>query len=510
VQELVRLHGGTIDVSSREGEGTQFTLRVPFGSAHLPPERVRASRSGASASIDGAAYVEEALHWLPAADAGPAPAIAASTVLVVDDNADMRAYLSRLLGAHYLVRTESNGLAALASVRKRRPDVIVSDAMMPGLDGFALLRALRADITTEAIPVILVSARAGEESTVEGLEAGADDYLVKPFSARELLARVRTQLEIARVRRGAAERMRLLSEAEGARADAESLAARIKTTNEELARALQSANEARAFAESANRSKSEFLATMSHEIRTPINAIIGYTQLLAMGIVGPVTDEQRAQLERIAASGHHLRELIDDILDLSKIEAGRLTVGSTVAVAGETVDAALALVRPQAVAKGLALSERCEGTADAAYIGDVHRVEQVLVNLLSNAVKFTPSGGRVMVECGRVRRPPVNIEATTSGDWSYLAVEDDGMGIAPEMHERIFQPFVQGDGGYTRAHPGTGLGLTISRRLARLMGGDLTVESVQGEGSRFTLWLPAGPARGAKRRTPGAGRKTEV
>jgi signal transduction histidine kinase len=429
---------------------------------------------------------------------------------VVDDNADMRAYIARLLGPHYLVRTESNGLAALASIRKRRPDVVVSDAMMPGLDGFGLLRALRSDITTEAIPVILVSARAGEESTVEGLEAGADDYLVKPFAARELLARVRTQLEIARVRRGASGRMRLLSEAEGARADAEMMADRLQATNEELARALQSANEARAFAESANRSKSEFLATMSHEIRTPINAIIGYTQLLAMGIVGPVTDEQRAQLERIAASGRHLRELIDDILDLSKIEAGRLTVGSAIAVACETVDTALALVRPQALVKGISLSERCQGAPGTTYLGDSHRVEQVLVNLLSNAVKFTPSGGRVIVDCGRVKRPTVDIEATTNGEWTYLAVEDSGMGIAPEMHERIFQPFVQGDGGYTRAHAGTGLGLTISRRLARLMGGDLTVESVQGEGSRFTLWLPAGPTRGAKQRTPSAGRKSEV
>jgi len=134
----------------------------------------------------------------------------------------------------------------------------------------------------------------------------------------------------------------------------------------------------------------------------------------------------------------------------------------------------------------------------------------VLVNLLSNAVKFTPSGGRVIVDCGRVKRPTVEIEATTDGEWTYLAVEDSGIGIAPEMQERIFQPFVQGDGGYTRAHPGTGLGLTISRRLARLMGGDLTVESVQGEGSRFALWLPAPPSRGAKQRTPGSGRKIEV
>jgi signal transduction histidine kinase len=509
VQELVRLHGGDADVESTEGEGSTFTLRVPFGNEHLPAERVRASRVRSSTAIDGGAYVEEALHWLPDREAAPRDPGAASTVLVVDDNADMRSYLARLLGTLYLVRTESNGLAALAAIRKRRPDLVLSDAMMPGLDGFGLLRALRSDITTEAIPVILLSARAGEESTLEGLGAGADDYLVKPFSARELLARVRTQLEIARVRRGAADRMRLLSEAEGARADAESLATRLRTTNDELARALQAANEARAFAETANRSKSEFLATMSHEIRTPINAIIGYTQLIAMGIVGPVTEEQSAQLARIAASGRHLRELIDDILDLSKIEAGRLAVGCTVSKAGEVVEAALALVRPLAVPKEIALSERCEGSPDVSYVGDARRVEQVLVNLLSNAVKFTPPRGRVTVECGSTRRPTVDLEATSDSGWVYVAVNDDGAGIAPEMLERIFQPFVQGEGGYTRTHPGTGLGLTISRRLARLMGGDLTVESVQGEGSRFTLWLPAGIETSTTRSTPGTGRATK-
>jgi signal transduction histidine kinase len=155
------------------------------------------------------------------------------------------------------------------------------------------------------------------------------------------------------------------------------------------------------------------------------------------------------------------------------------------------VDAALALVRPEASTKGLTLDATCKCTRDVVYLGDASRVQQVLVNLLSNAVKFTPAGGRVQVRCGVVARPPVDLEATAPGGWTYFGVEDDGIGIAPELLERIFQPFVQGEGGYTRAHAGTGLGLTISRRLARLMGGDLTVESVQGEGSRFTLWLPA-------------------
>jgi signal transduction histidine kinase len=210
---------------------------------------------------------------------------------------------------------------------------------------------------------------------------------------------VRTQLEIARVRRGAAERTRLLRDAEAARAAVES-------ANDQLERALQAANDARAFAEAANRSKSEFLATMSHEIRTPINAMIGYTQLLAMGIGGPVTDTQAAQLARIEARGRHLGALIEDVLDLSRIEAGQLTIGRRVGDAAQSAEVALALVRPQATAKGISLSESCECHGRTTYLGDDQRVQQILANVMSNATKFTPAGGRVRVECGTTDRPP--------------------------------------------------------------------------------------------------------
>jgi signal transduction histidine kinase len=488
VFELLRLHGGRIEVTSAEGSGTEFTVRVPFGSAHLPKALVDLRPERPRVTSDGAAFVEEALRWVPEPQpARGSPREDAAAVLLVDDNADMRDYLAGLLGQHYSVRSECNGLDALAAARLERPDLIVSDVMMPGLDGFGLVRALRANADTESIPVILLSARAGEDATIEGLDAGADDYLIKPFSARELIARVRTQLEIARVRRGAAERTRLLREAEAARAEAES-------ANDQLERALQAANDARAFAEAANRSKSEFLATMSHEIRTPINAMIGYTQLLAMGIGGPVTDTQAAQLARIEASGRHLGALIEDVLDLSRIEAGQLTIGRRVGDAGRSAEVALALVRPMAAAKGISLGEACECHGRTAYLGDEQRVQQILANLMSNATKFTPAGGRVRVECGTTDRPPVDLAAAGSDAWTYFVVEDSGIGIPPELLERIFQPFVQGETGYTRAHSGAGLGLTISRRLARLMGGDLTVESVQGEGSRFTLWLHAASA----------------
>jgi signal transduction histidine kinase/CheY-like chemotaxis protein len=235
VQELVRLHGGTVTAASVLGEGTTISVAVPTGTQHLPADRLQAALTRASTAIGAAAYVEEALRWLPDAAGDPAPVLDAALdtppatlpqladasparVLIADDNADMRDYLARLLGTAYTVETVADGGAALAAVRERPPDLLLSDVMMPGIDGLALVRALRADPATRRLPVLLLSARAGEEARIEGIDAGADDYLVKPFSARELLARVAGQIALARVRVEAMQRERQLRrEAEEAR-----------------------------------------------------------------------------------------------------------------------------------------------------------------------------------------------------------------------------------------------------------------------------------------------------
>jgi signal transduction histidine kinase len=243
-------------------------------------------------------------------------------------------------------------------------------------------------------------------------------------------------------------------------------------------------------AEAASNAKSDFLAKMSHEIRTPINAMMGYAELLEMGISGPVTDGQSKQLARIRASGEHLTSLVNEMLDLAKIEAGRMAVDPVTAITGDVAEAALVAIRPQATAKGVEISSTPSGNPRAGYIGDPQRVQQILINLLSNAVKFTGAGGAVVVKCGNhFGRGPGTPDAEV--EWACISVEDTGVGIAMEDLDRIFQPFMQVENGYTRAHGGTGLGLTISRSLAQIMGGDITVESVLGRGSRFTLWLPA-------------------
>ncbi len=219
VQELVKLHGGSVRVESAVDRGSSFVVSIPFGAAHLPAERIGVARPPALAAARGEAYIEEALRWLPDGadpqaehqelpglpepnDAQPvvAGSSAAGRILLADDNADMREYLRRLLSPEYDVVAVPNGAAALRAARERPPALVITDVMMPELDGFGLLKELRADDRLKTVPVIMLSARAGEEARVEGIGAGADDYLTKPFSARELLARVSARLELARLR----------------------------------------------------------------------------------------------------------------------------------------------------------------------------------------------------------------------------------------------------------------------------------------------------------------------
>ena len=260
----------------------------------------------------------------------------------------------------------------------------------------------------------------------------------------------------------------------------------------ERERQLERERAARAEAEAASQAKSEFLAMMSHELRTPLNAVIGYAELLDLGIAGQLTSEQRHQLSRIRTSGRHLLGLVNEVLDLAKIEAGRLSVNIGVGRAGEAADGALSLVQTRAEEKGIRFVGQCMGDTDAVFQGDEDRVRQILVNLLSNAVKFTDPGGEVAIECGTTREPDPEARVQPHSRWVYLRVRDTGVGIPQAQLPFIFEPFVQGETGHTRSNDGSGLGLTISRRLARLMGGDVTVRSTPEKGSVFTLWLPGG------------------
>jgi signal transduction histidine kinase len=264
----------------------------------------------------------------------------------------------------------------------------------------------------------------------------------------------------------------------------------LRRANVELAATAEAARAAQIAAESANRAKSAFLATMSHELRTPLNAILGYASLLLDGLAGPLATAQRDFVERTRSSGRHLLGLVEEVLDIAKVEAGQMRVDVGPVSAVRVINAAVTLVRPQAATAGVGVDGSQCANALGEVTGDERRVRQILLNLLANAVKFTRAEGRITVRCDRVEgKAPFS--PGSLGSWMCLGVTDTGIGIEPEHLETIFEPFVQLDASHTRSRGGTGLGLAISRRFARLMGGDITVASQPGQGTTFTLWLPA-------------------
>jgi PAS domain S-box-containing protein len=251
------------------------------------------------------------------------------------------------------------------------------------------------------------------------------------------------------------------------------------------------AERAREAAQAANKAKSEFLAMMSHELRTPLNGIVGYSQLLDVGIAGELQPTQREYLGRLRRSADHLLALVNDILDLAKIDARELSTDASEMRAATAIADALTIAAPSAGARETTLGEFVDADPPVCYVGDGDRVRQILVNLLSNAIKFSDPGGSVGIEASTVDEAVEGAQVGGGGPWTFIRVRDAGIGIAEEKHEAVFDPFVQAESGRTRSKGGTGLGLAISRRLARLMGGDLTLESEPEAGSTFTLWLPA-------------------
>ena len=237
--------------------------------------------------------------------------------------------------------------------------------------------------------------------------------------------------------------------------------------------------QARAAADEANKAKSNFLAVMSHELRTPLNAISGYVQLLDMAVHGPITQAQRDTLARIDRSQRHLLRLINDVLNLARIEAGRVDYVSEPVKLSDIIRDTLPMVEPQMASKKLRLESNVP--SDLIAKADREKLQQIALNLLTNATKFTPSGGTISVEAKARGTAEV-----------MLSVIDTGIGIPADMVGKIFEPFIQVDASHSRAGEGTGLGLAISRDLARAMDGELLAESEVGRGSRFTLELIAG------------------
>jgi PAS domain S-box-containing protein len=239
-------------------------------------------------------------------------------------------------------------------------------------------------------------------------------------------------------------------------------------------------------ADETSRLTSLFVASVGHEIRAPLNALLGYVQLLAREAGGPA--RQKAHIARIESTATHLLEVVRDLLDHSRIQAGRVAMNPSIAHVGAVIESALADAESIRASRGVTLTNSISGAAaELPFWGDATRVRQIIVNLLSNAIKYTPGTGAVTISAGTADSAPGD-HLTGLGPWVWVRVEDNGEGIPPDRLTAIFEPFEQATPAH--AHRGTGLGLSISRRLARLMGGDLTVHSEPGQGSQFVLWLP--------------------
>jgi signal transduction histidine kinase len=356
----------------------------------------------------------------------------------------MRDYLRRLLGVGYDVEAVADGNAALAAAREHLPDLVLADVMMPGLDGFGLLASLRADPRTRTIPVIMLSARAGEEARVEGLQAGADDYLTKPFSARELMARVQSHLEMARLRR-----------------------------------------ESEAALRQADRRKDEFLAMLAHELRNPLASVRNAAQLLAR--LAP--DEPRLGRARqiIERQVEHQARLLDDLLDVSRITRGKIGLRPVPVDLAALVRDAVEDARGMCDDAGLTLS--LSAPPEPIWVeADPTRLAQVVSNLLSNAAKFTDRGGAVTVG---LRTGFTTCAAGGEHAIATLTVKDTGIGIEPEMLPHLFETFTQADRSLDRSRGGLGLGLALVKGLIALHGGEVRAASDGlGQGAEFTVWLP--------------------
>ncbi|MYN05523.1 response regulator [Pseudoduganella sp. DS3] len=434
-------------------------------------------------------------------------------VLIVEDSPTQAERLRRLIqSTGYRARVAANGKLALAEIHERKPHLVLSDIVMPEMNGYELCRAIKAATELRDIPVILVTSLTDPKDIIRGIECGADNFIRKPYAEDYLLNRIGQMLVNQKLRKNAnmevgialylgdqkhfinAERQQILdllistyeqavqvnSELQARERQVIELnmrlahhAGELEITNREIAlKNLELAE--------ASRMKSAFIANMSHELRTPLNAIIGFTGALLMKLPGPLTDEQDRQLNTIRSSARHLLSLINDILDVAKIEAGKVTLSLEPVHCQQLMGEVADTLRPLAAQKGLEVFIELPQQPIMLQT-DRRALAQILINLANNAIKFT--------EKGMVKLTLSTHKDDQGQDITEFNVIDSGSGIKEEDQARLFQAFSQLDSTSTRHAEGAGLGLYLSQNLANLLGGSLFFSSDFGKGSTFTLAL---------------------
>lgn len=467
VKELVELHQGTIQVDAASEGGARFTIRLPqkalAGTMVQQPEDIASEASSDTRLFQ--ATMEELLPTPTAASSQTSPDLSSeeseqASLLIVEDHAQMRQFLCEQLSPHYRVYEASNGQEGLAMTLQSHPDLILTDITMPIMSGEELLAALRADPSTGAIPVVVLSARGNDEMRLRLLRTGAQDYLVKPFSPEELQVRLGNLLMLHRTRR------LLQKELASTQQNVESLARELtlrgrdlKTINTEL--------------QQKNVHQQNFVAIVSHEFRTTLTVIKGFSELLCDQDCDP--EEVKEYATDIKTDACRLERLINEMLDLERMKSGRTTLELSAVEVNK-------LLRD--------LGERMQRMAPAHRIvyqldkelpsiqADQDKLLQVISNLLSNAIKYSPEGGEILL---RSRQGEGSIQ---------ISIQDQGIGIAPEALREIFVPYSRIASEQTRYISGTGLGLSVVHEIITLHGGSIWVESTVGRGSIFHISLP--------------------
>jgi signal transduction histidine kinase len=370
-----------------------------------------------------------------------------ASILIVDDQEAHSSLLEQILrGAGYVSVTTTNDPRAVCDLyRKNRYSLVLLDLQMPGLDGFQVMEGLKGLKTGGYLPVLALTAQ--PDHKLRALKAGAKDFVSKPFELAEVLMRVHNMLEVRLLHRDAEMR-----------------------TKQAEARSEQS--------ESANLAKNQFLANMSHELRTPLNGIIGFTEFLMDGHPGPLKPKQQEYLGDVLNCARHLLQLINDVLDLAKVDAGKMEWHPELFGINKAVEEVVAVIKAIAQKKQIVVSIDIGAELDAILL-DQRKFKQVLYNLLSNAVKFSHDGGEVGIHVRRLDTHQLEVQ-----------VRDAGIGIKAEDISRLFTEFEQLDSGTGRRFEGTGLGLALTKKIIEFQGGCISVESDLGSGSVFTVVLP--------------------
>ena len=401
-------------------------------------------------------------------------------ILLVDDRPENLLALEAILEplGQQLIRANS-GPEALKRVLEIEFAVILLDVQMPGMNGFEVAEIIKSRERSRTIPIIFLSAISKEDAYVfKGYSMGAVDYVFKPFNPDVLRSKVAVFVDLFLKQREIQRQADLLRESQKRELELEHRTSLLETEARSAAKLSQMNDELhrRQIAlEQAMGARNRFYASMSHELRTPINAVIGYSTLMLDNIYGPLNAKQKEGLQRTLKAARHLLELVNDVLDLSKIEAGKIELSLQPVMFPSLIEDLFVTVRPLADEYGSTLTLEMDGEPFNV-VSDPRRVRQILLNLLSNAIKFG-EGKPIRVVCKQDAGRGVEIE-----------VVDEGVGIAKDDISRIFEEFVQVS---ESKQPGTGLGLPISRRLAQLLDGSLTVHSEPGQGSSFRLTLPA-------------------